>query len=62
MCCRMEAQIDKYIDSGGLSWDDVFRHERLPWAAHQSLENVYSGLLVKMFKAHGGVRFLRRWF
>ena len=58
----MEAQIDRYITDPSLTWDDVFRHERLPWARHQSLDNVYSGLLVKLFKEHGGVAFLARWF
>jgi hypothetical protein len=40
----------------------TFYHERLPWAPHKSLDNVFSGLLVMLFKRHGGTAFLRRWF
>ncbi len=54
-CVRAHAAQDQYI-GGGYAWEDVFMHERLPWAAHQSLDNVYSGLISRLAKAYGGVR------
>ena len=45
-----------------LSFADVFLHERLPWAPHQSLDNLFSGILSVLFRAHGGAGFLRGLF
>jgi hypothetical protein len=49
----MEAQLGRYI-AGGYAWDDVFMRERTPWDEHTSLDNVYAGLLVRVFKEAGG--------
>lgn len=63
----MEAQFERY-QTGGYTWEDVFCRERLPWDQDSSLDNVYSGLLVSLFRAAGGdtgdrgATFLRRWF
>lgn len=48
--------------TGDLCWKDVFYHERLPWNKDQSLDNLYSGLLIQLWREHGRKRFLRRWF
>jgi hypothetical protein len=45
-----------------LTFEDVFLHERLPWAQHQSLDNLYSGILSQLFTCHGGARFLAGLF
>lgn len=58
----MEAQLVRYICDDRLAWGDVFHHERLPWDAGSSLDNVYSGLLVALWRGHGGRAFLARWF
>lgn len=57
----MVAHLERYRASG-LPWGAVFRHVRLPWDAATSLDNVYSGLLVTLWRRHGRGRFLRRWF
>ena len=44
------------------AWEDVFLHERLPWAPSQSLDNLYSGMLSVLFQCHGGKRFFRGFF
>jgi hypothetical protein len=41
---------------------EAFLHERLPWAPHQSLDNLFSGIISVLFRAHGGARFLRGVF
>ena len=65
----MEAQLLVYAlrlhGVGGaprLGWRDVFLCERLPWAPGTSLDNLYSGLLSALFRAHGGRAFLRGFF
>ena len=45
-----------------LAFEDAFLHERLPWAPHQSLDNLYSGILSVLFRAHGGAQFLAGLF
>lgn len=61
----MEAQLDRHVAgvaAGELCWSDTFMHERLPWAAHQSLDNAYSGLLVRLWRRHGRGDFVQRFF
>jgi hypothetical protein len=58
----MEAALQRHIDDSALSWADTFMHERLPWASHQSLDNVYSGLLVRLWRSEGRGAFLARFF
>ena len=58
----MVAQLERYRGDAGLAWGAVFRHVRLPWDASSSLDNVYSGLLITLWRRHGRGRFLRRWF
>ena len=58
---QMEADLAAYRD-GGHAWDAAFLHDRLPWAAGRSLDNLYSGLLVYLWRRFGRGVFLRRWF
>lgn len=58
----MEEKVQTYMSRPDLTWQDVFYHERLPWDAATSLDNVYSGLLVMLWRRHGERAFLRRWF
>ena len=58
----MEQALDRHICDQSLSWSDTFMHERLPWAHHHSLDNVYSGILVRLWRLHGRSDFLRRFF
>ena len=60
-CAQMEADLAAYRD-GAWPWSEVFENDRLPWNAGRSLDNLYSGLLVALWRAHGRRRFLRRWF
>jgi hypothetical protein len=57
----MEAEVDTFLASG-LPWEAVFQHERFPWNAARSLDNLYAGLLIRLWRGHGRLRFLRRWF
>ena len=57
----MEAQLARYV-SGGAPWEETFMHERLPWDGASSLDNVFSGALVVLWRAHGRGAFLRRFF
>jgi hypothetical protein len=56
----MEAHLQVYVESG-LAWDEVFMHERLPWDGASSLDNVYSGLIIRLWRLYGAV-FLTRFF
>ena len=58
----MEAQLDKHISDNSLQWSDTFLHERLPWDQNSSLDNVYSGILVRLFKRFGGLMFFKNFF
>lgn len=59
----MEAHVEQYIKgAGSITFEDAFLHERLPWAKHQSLDNLYSGILSILFRECGGVRFLKGFF
>jgi len=57
----MENHLDQYI-LGGLSWDETFMHDRLLWAPDTSLDNVYSGIIIRLWRNYGRRDFLRRWF
>jgi len=41
---------------------DVFLHERLPWAPTQSLDNLFSGIISLLCRAHGANNFLVGFF
>ena len=58
---QMEAELLAYV-RGMYAWTDAFEHDRLPWKTAHSLDNLYSGLLVSLWRRHGRRRFLRRWF
>lgn len=36
-----------------LAWESVFLHERTPWDAGSSLDNVYAGILSELYERHG---------
>jgi len=57
----MEDEVDSFLASG-LPWDSVFLHERFPWNAARSLDNLYAGLLIRLWRGHGRLLFLRRFF
>lgn len=48
--------------TGTFSWDTVFMKSILPWDSSSSLDNLYSGLLVYLYRNHGEVDFLKRFF
>jgi len=61
----MEAQLDRHVAgvaAGELCFSDTFAHERLPWAAHQSLDNAWAGVLVRLWRRHGRGELLQRFF
>lgn len=57
----MEAHLARYVAGGG-TWEDTFMHERLRWDPNSSLDNVYSGILISLWRAHGRGAFLTRFF
>jgi hypothetical protein len=58
----MEDHLDIYID-GTYEWNDVFMYDRLIWNTSQSLDNLYSGLLIRLWKTYNtNGNFLVRFF
>ena len=60
-CDMMEGVVNTYIEKD-LAWADVFLHDRLPWASGTSLDNAYSGVLSRLWRAHGRKEFLKGFF
>ena len=60
-CEQMEADVAAFA-GGAWTWSDAFEHDRLPWNSGRSLDNLYSGVLVALWRRGGRRRFLRRWF
>jgi hypothetical protein len=64
----MEAELQAYVD-GPYAWEDVFMREMLPWKPTASLDNAYSGVVVRLWReagggdaGGGGAAWLRRFF
>jgi hypothetical protein len=58
----MEDHLDIYIN-GTYTWDDVFMYDRLIWNTSQSLDNLYSGLFIRLWKTYNtSGNFLVRFF
>ena len=59
----MENHLDIYIN-GNYIWDDVFMYDRLIWNTNESLDNLYSGLLIRLWSTHttNGNNFIVRFF
>jgi hypothetical protein len=57
----MEDELKTYISRGG-PFAETFLHERLPWKPASSVDNVWSGLLVRLWRDHGRGAFLARFF
>ena len=58
----MEDHLDMYIN-GNYMWDDVFMYDRLIWNTSESLDNLYSGLLIRLWKTYNtNNTFLIRFF
>jgi hypothetical protein len=68
----MERHLDTYItglNNGIYTWDNTFMYSRMIWTKNidnpngaESLDNIYSGLLIRLWRNHGGKVFLIRFF
>jgi hypothetical protein len=68
----MEFHLDTYITgikNGIYTWDNTFMYSRLIWTKNteepdgsQSLDNLYSGLLIRLWRNHGSQTFLQRFY
>jgi len=62
----MEKHLDIYIDglnSGIYTWDNTFMYNRLIWTKNaESLDNLYSGILIRLWRNNGEGKFLLRFF
>jgi len=57
----MMGHLQRYID-GGQSWENTFLYEYIQWSPNNSLDNVYSGLIAKLWGSYGKTAFLKNWF
>ena len=68
----MERHLDTYINglnSGIYTWDNAFMYNRMIWSANaanpngaESLDNLYSGILIRLWRNNGNKVFLIRFF
>lgn len=68
----MEKHLDIYINgynSGIYTWDNTFMFNRLIWTKNkenpdgaESLDNLYSGLLIRLWRNNGNDNFLKRFY
>ena len=65
----MEIHLDRYINGSIYTWDNTFMYSRMIWTANadnpngaESLDNIYSGLLIRLWRRYGGKVFLIRFF
>jgi hypothetical protein len=69
---KMEKHLDTYIEgynSGIYTWDNTFMYNRMIWTNNEdnpngseSLDNLYSGLLIRLWKNNGTNNFLKRFY
>ncbi len=58
----MEKHLDTYIESGK-PWEEIYMYNRLEWTEdRESLDNLYSGLLIRLWRNYGRFTFLQRMF
>jgi hypothetical protein len=57
----MMGHLQRYID-GGKPWSNTFLYELLEWSPNNSLDNLYSGLIAKLWGSYGKTTFLKNWF
>ena len=68
----MERHLDTYLNglnSGIYTWDNTFMYHRMIWTANaanpggaESLDNLYSGILIRLWRNNGSNVFLLRFF
>lgn len=61
----MERELITYqagLADGTVSFKSAFHSERFPWAKERSVDNLWSGLLVRLWKDHGKTKFLKGFF
>jgi hypothetical protein len=65
----MEFHLDTYINDSSYTWDNTFMYSRMIWTKNidnpngaQSLDNIYSGILIRLWRNYGGQVFLARFF
>lgn len=60
---NMEEHLFTYINGKQYTWENTwYERSLLPWNRGASVDNLFSGLLVHLYKHHGGTAFLKRWF
>lgn len=55
----MEGKLNTYMANSSYTWDNVWMKQLLPWDQWSSLDNLYAGLLVHLYRNYGGYAFLR---
>jgi len=68
----MEKHLDTYIEgynSGIYTWDNTFMFNRMIWTKNadnpngaESLDNLYSGILIRLWRNNGNGNFLKRFY
>jgi autotransporter-associated beta strand protein len=55
---RMEANLTTYLSDPKYTWDNSWNVDRVPWDTNVSVNDLMTGLLVRMYKERGGIQFI----
>jgi len=58
----MEAHVFTYMSNTSYNWDNTFMHNRLAWSPSQSVDNLFAGILVNLYRNELGFQFIRGFF
>ena len=58
----MESNLFIYEANSSYNWNNTFMVEILPWSSGSSLDNFYSGILVRLYKNFGGYSFMKGFY
>mmetsp|Transcript_18171 Transcript_18171/g.26239 ORF Transcript_18171/g.26239 Transcript_18171/m.26239 type:complete len:384 (+) Transcript_18171:326-1477(+) len=58
----MESKLITYVSNSAYNWSNTFMHDRLPWSPSESVDNLFAGILVNLYRYEGGFSFMSGFF
>jgi hypothetical protein len=58
----METKLVTYVSNSAFNWNNTFMQNRLPWSPSESVDNLFAGILVNLYRYEGGFSFMSGFF
>jgi len=58
----MEANLTTYLENSEFNWENSWNVPLVPWKKNTSVNDLMTGLLIRLHRDHGGIQFIKRLY